>query len=434
MSPKYNQFIFEDYEFDAATNQAKFHYSLDGKLNFTETTTWQVKSAQYSSAVLDRALFGLWLMAGVSYYKTYLPKQIVIKKGGLSSKQKEFFDSIYINGLAQFFYTNQLDWKDVVNFPVDEYANPQVEKLEGTGSLVALGGGKDSIVAAELMNALSEDFDCWVVNHADRFLGLGEVLGTNILPVTRQLDPQLAELNEADAYNGHVPITAIIGFIGICLAILSGKKSLVWANEASTDEPNTTWQGLEVNHQYSKSSMVESQMQNYIQEFIAPDLEYYSLLRPLSELRISEVFCKNYIDKYKGLFSSCNLANFKQGNTSAMTWCGECPKCAFVFTIFSPFLTKAKLMDIFGGKDLFADESLTGTFEQMLGIDGHKPLECVGEVAEVRTAVQMTKAKGEYPELTRFKFPKPDYDYKLWHTNHIPADIEVKLKEILAKL
>lgn len=434
MSTSYKAFIFEDYEFDRITNTAKFHYSLDAKLKFTETIKWDVKTVHYNKVALDKALFALWVMAGVSYYKTYAPKEIVINKGELDAQQKKFFDSIYLNGLAQFFYTNQLEWKNRINFPaLKQHTNP-VEVTNGEGSLVALGGGKDSIVAAELMNKLQQDYSCWVVNHVERFGTLSQTIGQPLLAVTRQLDPELLKLNEADAYNGHIPITAIINFISVVLAILTGKKSLVWANESSADEGNTIWQGLEVNHQYSKSSAFEAEITNYIQTYIAKDLEFYSILRPLSELRIAEIFCNNYIDKYHGLFSSCNLANFKQGNTRQMTWCGQCPKCAFVYAIFSPFLPKAKLMELFGGKDLFADEALRGTFEQMLGIDGHKPLECVGEVAEVRTALQMSKESGNYPELAQFDFPKPDYDYKLWHNNQIPKAVEAQLKDILASL
>lgn len=434
MSAKYKSFIFENYEFDPITKSAKFHYSLDGQLHFTETITWQVETVDYNKTILDRALFALWIMAGVSYYKTYAPTEIIVNSGELDAGQKEFFDAIYVHGLAQFFYTNQLEWKNRINFPALKQHTDPVEVVNGNGALVALGGGKDSIVAAELMNKLQQDYSCWVVNHAGRFGTLSQTIGQPLLAVTRQLDPELLKLNEADAYNGHVPITAIINFIGVVLAILTGKKSLVWANESSADEGNTTWQGLEVNHQYSKSSAFEVEITNYIQTYIAKDLEFYSILRPLSELRIAEIFCKNYIDKYQGLFSSCNLANFKQGNADQMTWCGECPKCAFVYAIFSPFLPKAKLMELFGGKDLFANEALRGTFEQMLGIDGHKPLECVGEVAEVRMALQMSKDIGNYPELAQFNFPKPDYDYKLWHNNQVPKMLEAKLKDILTGL
>ena len=432
MNQLYKTFIFESYDWDAKTNTAKLHYGFDGKVNFTEEVKWEVGPAKYDQAILDKALFGLWIAAGISYYQAYLPPQIVIKKGSLDVIQKKFFDSLYLNGLSQFFYTNQVNPEGLINFPAGDTSVAKSRgKIGGSGSLVALGGGKDSITAAELMSELNLDFDLWAVYHADRFASIAQAIGRPIHGVSRKIDPAIIRLKEQHgAYNGHVPITAIIGFMGAVLAILTGKKSLVWAIESSTDEPNTTWRGLPVNHQYSKSSMFEADMSEYLRNFVASDLEYYSILRPLSELRIAEIFCQQYFHKYKHLFSSCN-ANFTLGRTEKLGWCGKCPKCAFIYAIFSPFLAKAELMELFGGRDLFADEDLRGSFEQMLGIDGIKPLDCVGEIAEVRTAVQIAKDSGNYPELALFEFPKPDYDYREWHKNGVPKDIEVRLKQLL---
>ena len=202
MNTKYKSFIFEDYEFDPTTNTAKFHYSFDGRVKFTETISGQVQAVAYNKTVLDRALFALWIMAGVSYYKAYAPPEIIVNRGELNTDQKEFFDSIYVNGLAQFFYTNQLDWKNRINFPALKQHTDPVEVTNGRGGLVALGGGKDSIVAAELMNTLQQDYSCWVVNHAERFTSLAEAIGQPLISVTRQLDPELLKLNEADAYRG----------------------------------------------------------------------------------------------------------------------------------------------------------------------------------------------------------------------------------------
>ncbi len=434
MNGPYQQFIFEDYKFDAATNTAKFHYSLDGKLGFTETIRWDVKSvSSYSAVALENALFGLWIAAGTSYYQAYLPPQIVIKKGSLDKQQKQFFDTLYLHGLSQFFFTNQIDPAGLIDFPAASTALAKASPhINGSGSLVALGGGKDSIVAAELMKKLGQDFDLWAMYHAERFAGLAQTIDRPIHGVTRTVDPRIIQLKEQPgAYNGHVPITAIVGFVGVVLAILLGRESLVWAIESSTDEPNIIWKGLEVNHQYAKSSMFERDMAGYIRDNIATNLEYYSILRPLSELRIAEIFCKDYFAKYRHLFSSCN-ANFILGRNDKLGWCGKCPKCAFVYTIFASFVEKRKLMELFGGRDLFADEELRGTFEQLLGIDGHKPLECVGEIAEVRTAVQMAKDSGQYPELARFDFPPPDYDYREWHQNLLPKPLETQLRSILA--
>lgn len=431
---KYSAFIFEDYTFDEIRNEIVMKYSFDGELHFKERISWQVDSINYNPNILDRALFGLWLMCGVSYYKAYVPSKIIIKKGSLSREQKEFFDEIYLHGLAQFFYTNSLDWKGHIDFPFDTNNGMKLdESTNSSGSLIAIGGGKDSIVAAETIKSLDDDFDCWAVNQSKRFEPIAQKLNSKMLPVIREIDPKLLELNSKDALSGHVPITAINSFIGLVLAILVGRQRMVWAIESSTDEPNTIWQGLEVNHQYSKTSYFEQAMQNYINKFVAKDLEYFSTLRSITELRIAEIFCKNYIDKYQGLFSSCN-ANFTIGKTDELAWCGKCPKCAFVFTLFAPFLDKNKLVSIFGGNNIFADPDMKGTLEELLGIDGHKPLECVGEIAEVRKAVELAKKTDQYPELKQFNYPFEDFDYKKWGANAIPSELEPGIKKLLLNL
>jgi UDP-N-acetyl-alpha-D-muramoyl-L-alanyl-L-glutamate epimerase len=62
-------------------------------------------------------------------------------------------------------------------------------------------------------------------------------------------------------------------------------------------------------------------------------------------------------------------------------WCGDCPKCRFVFLALAPFLAKAELIGIFGHNLL--DEAAQGPgFAALCGFGEHKPFECVGEVAE----------------------------------------------------
>lgn len=425
---KYKQFIFEDYNFNPQTNEANFEYSLDGLVHFSEKITWNVESSKYDEEILDRALFALWIMAGISYYKTHLPNKIMIKKGALNHTQADFFNKTYLLGLAQFFYTNRLDWKGIINFEANSENTQEVKNLDGEGYISAIGGGKDSIVAAEILKKVGIKPKTWAVNQAERFTKLVDAMELEIDSVTRKLDPILMQLNANGAYNGHIPITAINGFIGVVMAILLGKKSIVWAIESSTDENNTLWRDLPVNHQYSKTYQFEKEISKYIRTNIAKDIEYFSILRPFTELRIAEIFCKNYFEKYKALFSSCN-ANFSFNNQDELKWCGKCPKCAFVFIIFSPFLQKANLLELFGGKDIFADEEMKPVIEELLGISGHKPLECVGEIAETRLAVQMAKQTGQYPELEQFVFPMVDYDYRKWAGSSIPQDLLSKLKQ-----
>lgn len=69
-------------------------------------------------------------------------------------------------------------------------------------------------------------------------------------------------------------------------------------------------------------------------------------------------------------------------------WCGVCPKCAFVYTMLRAFLGKEKTNQIFA-RDLFADEGLVPLFEELLGISGIKPFECVGTNEEMILAFRL---------------------------------------------
>ena len=109
---------------------------------------------------------------------------------------------------------------------------------------------------------------------------------------------------------------------------------------------------------------------------------YFSLLRPLSELHIAQLFAR--YDAYDDVVTSCNTA-FKLHDPTAR-WCGDCPKCRFVFLALAPFMDRARLTRIFG-TDLFADPAQVPGYLELLGIDAHKPFECVGEVEESLVAL-----------------------------------------------
>jgi hypothetical protein len=168
------------------------------------------------------------------------------------------------------------------------------------------------------------------------------------------------------------------------------------SNEKSANYGNVMYKGVEINHQWSKSLEFEKMFQEYIHDYISSSLEYFSLLRPWSELRIVQEFVK--YPKYFHVFSSCNN-NFKVYEKSETNqqkkWCGHCPKCAFVFSLLSAFLTKEQLQGIFG-KNLYADEALIPLYKELLGIKDFKPFECVGTPEEVKVAMYMAHEKGEY--------------------------------------
>ena len=111
---------------------------------------------------------------------------------------------------------------------------------------------------------------------------------------------------------------------------------------------------------------------------------YFSLLRSLSELHIAQLFAR--YTAYDDVVTSCNKA-FKLHDPT-VRWCGDCPKCRFVFLAMAPAWTGPRLAHIFG-RDLFADPAQVPGYLELLGIDAHKPFECVGEVEESLVALTL---------------------------------------------
>jgi len=420
----YQQFIFERYEFDTSDKTIRFHYSLDGIIEFCETYTFNFEFAPYDPNVLDKAVQTLFFMAGVSYYKTYIPSEIVVKQGSLDAEEADFYSKVYQRGLGEFWYVNGLDPGTPVDFPTTSSAPPRVDtdSLNSTGLLIGLGGGKDSLVTIELLRQSGQQISTWALGHHKQLQPLVKQTGLPHFAVDRQWDRKLLEINESGGLNGHVPISAIMAATGIVTSILSGRRDVVVSNEYAANEATLVYRGVLISHQYSKSQEFERDFQAHLARIYGDKLRYYSFLRPLSELRIAELFAKTCFDTYKGVFSSCNHAytHYSPG----LYWCGTCPKCAFVFLIFTPFIDRSELESLWGDKNLLLDPTLRPTYRQLLGIEGNKPLECVGEIRESRTAMRL--AESIYPELTEhYDFTIPaDYNYKELQASEMPAEIQ----------
>lgn len=413
MSSRAKLFCFESYQLDRATKTLELKYSIDERYFLTER--WVFDFAWQDNVdpqALDRALFLLHILAGVSYYKAHLASTIEVRSGQLDEAGAQFFAELYQKGLGQFFYTNQLDPFTEIPFRVNATAPLSPIALKHLdGVLLPIGGGKDSLVSARILDTAERPFTAWVVNHTARFSGMLEELACPVASVTRQVDPRIGELNSQGAYNGHIPITAIITAGALVSALLLGKKTVLLSNESSSSEGNVSYRGAQINHQYSKSLIAEQALADYITTHISPDLEYYSLLRPLSELMIGRIL-STVFTRFGAHFSSCNQ-NFRLGDTSQLYWCGQCSKCAFVYLILAPFVPKSDLSRLFGGQDLFAKPELSQIYDELFGNVGFKPFECVGETAESRFAGRLSLASGNYPALERFGVAgAEDYDWQ----------------------
>ncbi len=258
--------------------------------------------------------------------------------------------------------------------------------LKGRASkraLVAIGGGKDSLVSIELLRAGGVEQTVAWIGGSQLIRACAERTGLPTLNIGRQLAPLLFEYNRQGAYNGHIPVTAVNSAILVLAALLSGHDHVVFSNERSASYGSVIPGTGEVNHQWSKSWDFERGFAALVSRRIRPALRYYSLLRPLSELAVARQFAK--LDRYDAHFSSCNRNFHLLGERPLSRWCGICPKCHFVFLALAPFLPKPRLMAIFG-RNLLDDLGLAPGFDALIEYQDHKPFECVGEGRESRAA------------------------------------------------
>lgn len=409
MEPDDQTFYFESYYFDPETGEALFNYSYGHGLKFTERLKFP--AGMTSDLLLsDRILFNLHLILGISYWKAYCPKNISVQSGELTPEQAQFWNTVYTKGLGEFFYNNKIDFRGLVNFPATATQAPSPVPIRtATSSMVLLGGGKDSLVTTGLLRAMKKPVTTMSLGRYPVIETQSANMRVPHVVVERTIDERLLLLNDAGAYNGHIPVSAVYAFTALMNAGLIGQRYIIASNERSANEGNVEYQGEPVNHQWSKSIEFEQMFQQYVRAYITPSITYFSLLRPLSELHIGKLFADLRPEWLQG-FTSCN-ANFAIRKKANKLWCCACPKCAFVFLILAPFIEKKALTGAFGGNPL-DDEALIDTYAELLGIRDHKPFECVGTPDEVKVAFLLLKKNKSYLDTAA---------YKLFESEVLPA-------------
>ncbi len=344
--------------------------------------------------LLTELLGDLHLMLGVSYYKTYCPPKIKLAKP-LSPDKVLFWETVYKKGLGEFFYRNRLAVKKTIGFPVAQKQKEEKNYFlpRKNRSLVGVGGGKDSIVAVELLKQAKKDITGFVVQTGEKSEIIEDIIkiaSIKQLKIKRVLDEKLLS-GLPQSYQGHIPISSIYGFLGLFLAVFYDYKNIIVANEYSSNFGNLKYQKQDINHQWSKSAEFENIFQNYINRYYSPQIRYFSLLRPFYEIRLAVMFSE--FKKYHFLFSSCNkkFTNKKQGREGDR-WCLNCPKCLSSFLLLSAFLPKNDLLKIFKN-NLFQEKTLQNQFSDILGFGRLKPFDCVGTFEENKAALYLAKNK-----------------------------------------
>lgn len=393
LTVQYPCFIYHDYvlNIDNDTLTIEYHFEIQGLASFAPK--WTIPLAGHEVDLNDQTLknyiFALGMIETISYWKITCSPTLIVKAGYLDGFQIDWFKKIMYYGLGEFFYQNKihLSIDDFVTFQIDAKpveSNPVHKQV--SGQLIPVGGGKDSYVTLEVMK---QDFDnsyAFVINDVISALNAVEVSGykDKFIHVHRTLDVMMLNLNKEGYLNGHTPFSALVAFSSSLVAYIYGLQYIVLSNEESANE--STIANEKINHQYSKSFEFEQDFHWYSHHYLNPNILYYSLLRCLNELQITDLFV--HIHKYLLTFRSCNVGS-KQG-----IWCGHCAKCCFVAIMLAAFMDDEQIIEIFG-KDILNDESLWPLFTQLIGIVDDKPFECVGTRGEVNAATILALQRRE---------------------------------------
>ena len=391
-------FRFVRCRLDPATGVVELVYAFDDGAPMTETVT--IPGAPFAldaarAEAVERALRLLHLVAGVSYYKAAVPAQVSVDSYSVDAETAELVEGIYLNGLGEFAYRNGLDLRGRFRLPVAGHAQAAPALGLGTDALVAIGGGKDSLVSIEALRRAGVAQSVTWIGNSQLIRACAERTGLPTLNIGRSLAPALFELNQQGAWNGHIPVTAVNSAILVLAALLRGAGQVVFSNERSASYGSQIPGTGEVNHQWSKGWAFEQAFGEHVAAHVAADLQYYSLLRPLSELAVARQFAK--VNRYDAHFSSCNRNFHILGERPASRWCGVCPKCHFVFLALAPFMPKTRLVGIIG-RNLLDDVEQTAGFDALLEFQDHKPFECVGEGRESRAAMAALAQRPEWRE------------------------------------
>lgn len=396
---KHPRFIYRRSGWEIKSNilQCSWHFEIKPNFEFHPTLSISLPDEKqntkytYDRQMLDWLVFQIGMVESLSYWKLTAAPEIVVEAGGLTDTQIEWWHRLLIGGMGEYFFVNHIDFTQdnfvkivaggqIGNETAAATLSTQIT-LNPNAYLIPVGGGKDSIVTLELLKLYRrQNPDTQLLasslNPTQASLDVAKQSGLTLINIARQLDPKLLALNQQGYLNGHTPFSALLAFTNSLVAYLYNCQHAVLSNEQSANEGNAQFYGQSINHQYSKSYAFEHDFRQYLGENLS--VNYFSLLRPLNELQIAKTFSQ-LGKQYFRIFRSCNRGQ------KTNSWCGECAKCLFAWTVLFPFLDEKTIVQIFG-QNLFDNSKLIPIAHELVGQTTNKPFDCVGTYLESKVA------------------------------------------------
>src|SRR5271156_1833093 len=141
--PQPDRFRYDGYTINQKDSVVVSDYATDAPV-FSERFAFG-HGGDWEDPAVEAAVRILYLLAGVSYYKTSAAPLIDLGELQTTAPEREFLRSFYVNGLGEFAYRNGLDLRGLRLEGPDAGARPPVTfEPEPGRPLIPFGGGIDS--------------------------------------------------------------------------------------------------------------------------------------------------------------------------------------------------------------------------------------------------------------------------------------------------
>jgi hypothetical protein len=274
-----------------------------------------------------------------------------------------------------------------------------IEIGDGRPKLLMLcGGGKDSLASMKLLERAEIDYETFVYSHST--YGRGQFQHDLIDRLIAHCEPR--RVHRAWVLDDAVdaPIAAAYGDLGVRRIVAAETVSSYWTAlpvalhhgctevalgiTRSTDEHNLVWDktGEEINYLWGMSGEAEVLVHDYVRRELVSNLTMFHLLRPVYDVGVFSLLRQD-LDAVPSTHSCAQLK----------PWCCRCAKCLYVWMSYMAWLPVEAIAPMFD-VNLFDLAENRATLRKMLGLESHKPTDCVGTVSEARLAFAMCRAKG----------------------------------------
>ena len=392
--PRSQQLILKDVLFSDDALRYRLEVrgeTLEHSFLFDDATTALLRDADLGE--MQGILACLGLLITPMYFQLGDFAAVHCEIAGLDEEGLRSFEEVILDSLGEFRMKMGLDPTRRVEVTAKSAAPPLAvcRRTPMDKALLMNGGGKDTVVAVELLKALQVPF-VWCSQNKNTVRS-NVIMASGIeeeISFTMRRDEALFKAPRYP-YGNHA-VAQILSGVSVLLAYLHGFRYVVFGNEYSANFGNLTFRGMNINHQYGKCIKFEKVFSRILKSYALEDVHYFSLLRPFHDIALGRLFAR--FPAYHDKFVSCNRAIHKNA------WCNSCPKCAFTFLVLYPFLGEEEITEIFG-ENLFYNETIRREIWKLVA-DSVKPWECVGTQEESRLALALALEK------------LPDGDFSSW--------------------